>query len=386
MQPIPFQDLRREAPLHAAELKAVFARVLETGRYVLGPEVEALEAEWASAVGTRHAVGVSSGSDALLATLMAFNVGPGDEVICPAYTFLATASAIARLGATPVFADSDRDTLNLDPKSVQQRLTSKTKAILVVHLFGRCAEMDAILALANTRGLAVIEDAAQAMGASFGGKQAGNLGNAACFSTYPTKNLGGFGDGGMITTNDETLMLRLKRLRVHGANPKYFHPELGGNFRLDEIQAALLRVKLPYLGRTILARRKIAAVYDALLSKHPQEPPLTRSNSDEQLRIRLPPAYSGHAYHQYVVQIPGGKRDSARALLTHHGIGTEIYYPRPLHLQACFATLGYGEGDFPIAERAARETLALPIFPGLREEEIERVASQLILALQQLSV
>ena len=373
MQPIPFQDLRREAALHTSELKAAFARVLESGRYVLGPEVEALEAEWADAVGTRHAVGVSSGSDALLATLMALDVGPGDEVICPTYTFLATASAIARLGATPVFADSERDTLNLDPKSVQQRLTSKTKAILVVHLFGRCAEMNAILALANARGLAVIEDAAQAMGASFGEKKAGNLGHAACFSTYPTKNLGGFGDGGVITTNDANLALRLKRLRVHGANPKYFHPELGGNFRLDELQAALLRVKLPHLERTIAARRKIAALYDTLLSKHQQE-------------LVLTPPNSGHAYHQYVVQIPGGKRDQVRALLTHNDIGTEIYYPKPLHLQACFATLGFTEGDFPVAEAASRETLALPIFPGLREEEIESVASHLIFALQQHSV
>ena len=355
---VPFVDTRRaHEPLRAALLEA-FQRVMDSGHYILGPDVGRLEAEVAADVGVAHAVGVSSGTDALLAALMALDIGPGDEVIVPPMTFFATAGAVARLGATPVFVDVDPGTLLLDPAAALARRTPRTRAVIPVHLFGQCCD----LAPYAAAGLAAIEDAAQSQGATDGrGARAGAQGRMGCFSFFPTKTLGGFGDGGMVTTDDAQLARALRQIRAHGASPKFHHPRIGGNFRLDTLQAALLRIKLPHLDAWAEARRTIAARYRARL--------------DGVVRF-VDEAPGRHVYHQLVIRTPN--REALQAALGAEGIGTAVYYPEPLHTQPCFSSLGYREGDCPAAEAACREVLALPCFPGLAEDEQDAVIEAIL--------
>jgi dTDP-4-amino-4,6-dideoxygalactose transaminase len=360
---IPLVDL---LPMHAplfAEMVAAFERVLTSQKFIEGPDVQELESEVATYCGTGFAVGVSSGTDALLAALMAVGVGPGDEVITTPYTFFATAGSIARLGARPVFVDVEPGALNIDASLVAQRITSRTKAILPVHLFGQCADMDAICDVAGQSGVAVIEDAAQAIGAEYRGKRAGSIGSLGCFSFFPSKNLGGLGDGGMVTTNDGELAKKVRMLGRHGSQNKYEHEMLGGNFRLDTIQAAILRLKLRMLDEWVVERQSVASRYDALLAK-------------ANLPIKALDKTSGanrHVYNQYVILSP--RRDEIVASLRFNRIGSAVYYPKPLHLQECFRYLGHSEGDFPIAEQASRESVALPMFPGIADEQIRTVVS-----------
>ncbi|WP_438024451.1 DegT/DnrJ/EryC1/StrS family aminotransferase [Sorangium sp. So ce233] len=358
--PVPFFDRARGDLAMQDELAAVFQSVIRSGQYILGPEVEAFESACAAYLGVRHAIGVSSGTDALLVALMALGIGAGDEVVCPAYTFFATAGAVHRTGARPVFADVLPGSFNVDPASVARVLTERTRAVIAVHLFGDCAPMDELLAVARGRGLPVIEDAAQA----FGAERAGALGLMGCFSFFPTKNLGGFGDGGLVTTDRDDLAARVRSLRAQGAPRKHHHALVGGNFRLDALQAALLRRKLPRLGALLERRRGHAARYAALLG-------------GAGLPVALPGAGSaGHTFNQYVIRLEdGSRRDPLRSFLAERGIGAEVYYPAPLHLQPCFAPIGPPAGSLPVAEAAARETLALPIFPELTDEEIDRVAA-----------
>jgi dTDP-4-amino-4,6-dideoxygalactose transaminase len=364
---IPSIDLGpQHAQLHD-ELQAAFERVLRSQEFILGAEVSAFEREVADYLGVAHALGVSSGTDALLLALMALEIGPGDEVIVPPFSFFATAGCVARVGARPVFADIDPRTFNLDPAAVESQLSAATKAIIPVHLYGQTCDLEALRALADRSGLALIEDAAQALGAGSSQLRAGSAGAFGCFSFFPTKNLGALGDAGLLTTNDAALAKRARLLRAHGAEPKYHHALIGGNFRLDALQAAFLRVKLPHLPRWVGARQDNASHYDRLfnaagLAPERLTPPLRR--------------YASHVYHQYVIRTP--HRDALRAHLREQHIGSEVYYPLPLHLQACFAYLGHAPGSFPQAERAAAEVLALPIYPELKREQIERVAACVI--------
>lgn len=356
---VPLLDLRAQYASIRDEIRAAIDRVCDSQQFILGPEVEAFEREAAAFLGVRHAVGVSSGTDALLVALWALGVGPGDEVIVPAYTFFATAGAPARLGARPVFADVEPESLNLDAAEVRARLTPRTKAIVPVHLFGRPADLEPLEGL----GVPVVEDAAQAIGARDAkGRAAGTAGRAGCFSFFPSKNLGGFGDGGMVVTDDAALAERLRILRVHGMNPKYHHREVGGNFRLDALQAAVLRVKLRHLPRWTAARRERAERYRRLFREAGLEG-----------RVRLPADAPGHVYHQFVIR--AAERDRLRVHLERAGIGTEIYYPVPLPHQRCFAGLGHRPGEFPVSEAAARESLALPIYPELTEDQQRAVAA-----------
>ena len=360
---VPLLDLKRRSAELDARLHAAFRRVLDSGHYILGPEVEAFEREIAEHVGARHAVAVSSGTDALLVALMALGVGPGDEAICPTYTFFASAGTIWRTGARPVFVDSEPDTLNLDPAACMRALGPKTKAIMPVHLFGQCADLEPILEAARTAGVVVIEDAAQAIGAEYRGRRAGTLGTFGCFSFFPSKNLGGFGDSGLVTTDDAELAQRVRALRAHGGQPKYHHKIVGGNFRMDALHAALLRVLLGELDRMTAERQANAACYSERLGGLPS--------------LSLPRVlYGRHIFNQYVVQVPGsGRRDALRRHLDAQGVGTEIYYPVPMHLQECFAPLGHRRGEFPVAEAAAAESLALPVFAGLLPDELDHVAA-----------
>jgi dTDP-4-amino-4,6-dideoxygalactose transaminase len=361
---VPLLDLRAQYAAIRSEVQEAIDRVCESQHFILGPEVAALEEDIAAFCGTRFAVGVSSGTDALLASLMALGVGLGDEVITTPYSFFATAGVIARLGAHPVFVDIDPPTFNLDTKAVPAQVTSRTKAILPVHLFGRCVDLDPILGVAKEWGIAVVEDAAQAIGAWDGqGRRAGTIGTVGCFSFFPSKNLGAFGDGGMVVTNDGELAETLRVLRVHGGKPKYYHPLVGGNFRLDALQAAVLRVKLKYLAAWTEARRTNAERYLTLF----KEAGLLGY-------LRLPEGAPGHVYNQFVVRLPD--RDRLRVFLSQRGVGTEIYYPLPLHCQECFKSLGYRRGDFPQAEAAAQESLALPLYPQLTEAQQRYVVSQ----------
>ena len=354
---VPLLDLKSQYAQIRDEVREVIDRICESQHFILGPEVAALEDEIATFSGTRFGVGVSSGTDALLIALMAAEVGPGDEVITTPYTFFATAGAIARLGARPVFVDIDPVTFNMDPELAVKAITERTKVILPVHLYGQCAEMTPLLGAVSGKGIVIIEDAAQAIGAHDSiGRKAGSIGNMGCLSFFPSKNLGAFGDGGMVVTNDEHLDEVLRVLRVHGSKPKYYHKRIGGNFRLDALQAAILRVKLKYLPEWSNARRNNAERYRNLF----QEAGLAD-------RIGVPKDALGHIYNQFVIRYT--QRDRLREFLTEKGIGTEIYYPLPLHLQECFGYLGYHEGDFPHAEAAAKESLALPIYPELTEEQ-----------------
>jgi dTDP-4-amino-4,6-dideoxygalactose transaminase len=359
---VPLLDLKRQNhPLHA-ELMAACERVLRSGHFIQGPDVAALEADCARFLGARHAVAVSSGTDAILVALMALGVGPGDEVICPSFTFFATAGCIARTGATPVFADVQPGSFNLDPTDTARRITPRTKAIMPVHLFGQAADMDALLALARSHRLAVIEDAAQALGARRHGHAAGTLGDCGTFSFFPSKNLGGFGDGGLVATNRDDLAERIRLLRTHGAKPKYYHLEIGGNFRLDALQCALLRAKLPHLPAYCAARRRNAAFYTTRLAGTPG------------VILPVAEAANEHIWNQYTLRVAGaGRREALRQHLADRGIGHEIYYPLPLHRQACFAHLP--PVTLPVAEQLAADVLSIPIFPELTEAEKEEVAA-----------
>jgi dTDP-4-amino-4,6-dideoxygalactose transaminase len=365
MMTVPFLDLKAQYAALRPHIRAAIDRVCEAQHFILGPEVAALEEEVATFCGARFAIGVSSGTDALLAALMAVGAGPGDEVITTPYSFFATVGVIVRVGARPVFVDIDPRTFNLDTGAVRAQVTSRTKAIIPVHLFGRCAAMDPLLAVAEEYGLYVIEDAAQAIGArDEQGRQAGTIGHMGCFSFFPSKNLGAFGDGGMVVTSDAELAERLRVLRVHGGKPKYYHRVVGGNFRLDALQAAVLRVKLPYLTGWTEARRQNAKRYCSLFAERGL------------LKWLVPPTDTpGHIYNQFVVRFP--ERDRLQAFLKERGVETEVYYPLPLHLQECFRELGYRPGDFPHAEAAARESLALPIYPELTAAQQHYVVSQI---------
>lgn len=351
---VPLLDLEAQYRPLRDELLAAVTRVCDSQRYIMGPDVEALERELAARLEVEHAVAVSSGTDALLAVLMALGIGPGDEVITSTYSFFATAGSIVRVGATPVLVDIDPVTYNLDPAAVTAAITPRTRAIMPVHLYGLCAAMEEVGAAAARAGVPVIEDACQAIGSTVRGRQAGSMGAAGCFSFFPSKNLGAFGDAGLVTTGDAALAREVRLLRNHGADPKYIHTRIGGNFRMDTLQAAVLRVKLPHLPRWTAMRRDNAARYTALFTEAGLTPRVT---------VPLTPDGFGHIFNQYVVRVPD--RDGVRARLAERGIGTEIYYPVPFHLQACFASLGHRRGDFPRAEAAADATLALPIYGEL---------------------
>jgi dTDP-4-amino-4,6-dideoxygalactose transaminase len=354
---VPLLDLQAQYASLAAEVRPAIERVLESQRFVLGDEVRRLENSLAEYCRTKFAVGCASGSDALLLALLALDLGAGDEVITTPFSFFATASCIARLGARPVFVDIDRLTYNLDVSHVADAVTSRTKAIMPVHLYGQCAEMDPLLELSDRRGIPIIEDAAQAIGATDNARRAGSLGALGCFSFYPTKNLGGAGDGGLITTNDEQLAQRLRRLRAHGGITEYEHEEVGINSRLDELQAAVLNVKLPHLDEWSDERARIAEFYSESLP-----------DADFELTTPFVRPECRHIFHQYVIRVPH-HRDALISYLRERGVGTKVYYPIPLHRQECFSYLGYQAGAFPEAERAAAETLALPAYPELSEAQ-----------------
>jgi dTDP-4-amino-4,6-dideoxygalactose transaminase len=360
--PVPLLDLQGQYRPLRDDILAAVTRVCDSQRFIGGPEVENFEKEIAGYLGVPHAIGLSSGTDALLIALMALGIGPGDEVITPTFSFFATAGCVTRVGATPRLVDVDPATFNIDPASLEAAITPRTKVIIPVHLYGQCADMDAVMALADKHGLVVLEDAAQAIGSTYKGRPAGSIGKAGCFSFFPSKNLGAFGDAGMLTTTDEALAHEVRLLRNHGAEPKYFHKRIGGNFRLDALQAAILRIKLPHLEGWTKGRQANADRYDALF----RERGLLG-------RVTLPARAHGrnHIFNQYVIRVAG--RDALRARLDAKGIGTEVYYPVPFHLQECFAPLGYRRGDFPAAEAAADETLAIPIYGELTEAQQREV-------------
>ena len=363
---VPLLDLKLQyAPLKE-EILAAIAEVAESQALVLGPKTEAFERAVAEYCGAPHAIGVSSGTDAELVLLMALGIGPGDVVLTTPYTFFATAGCVVRLGARPVFVDIDPATYNIDPAKLAEVLnqTANVKAIVPVHLYGQCADMAAIMELGKTHGVPVLEDAAQALGARHPLGAAGAIGEAGWFSFYPTKNLGAFGDAGMVVCKDDALAAKIRALRNHGMEPRYFHQWIGGNFRIDAIQSAILGVKLPHLDAWSAGRRARAAFYRGEFA---------RLGLLE--KITLPAEVGHHIYNQFIVRTPD--RDALRAHLTQAGIGTEIYYPLPLHLQECFRDLGCQEGDFPESERAARETLALPIFPELTDDQQRGVVAEI---------
>lgn len=365
---VPLLDLRvQQEPLREQMDRAV-ARVFDSTAFILGGEVAALEKEIAAYSNCEFGIGCASGTDALLLALMAFDVQTGDEVITTPYSFFATASSITRLGATPVFVDIDPDTFNLDVSQVEAKITSRTKAIMPVHLFGQCARMDELIAIAEKHNVPIIEDAAQAIGAEDAGRRAGAMSAAGCFSFYPSKNLGGAGDGGMLTTNDAALARKLSVLRVHGSETKYYHKFVGLNSRLDNLQAAILRVKLPHLDDWSQQRQQNAEIYKKLFIE---------ANLTEQIGLPFERKNVRHIYNQFTIRINGGKRDDLKQFLTENEIGTDIYYPVPLHLQECFEYLGYKTGDLPESERAANETLALPIYPELTIEQQEYVVAKI---------
>ena len=355
---VPMLDLQAQYRPIRDQILEVVTRVCDSQRFIMGPEIEGLERELATFLGVGHAVGVSSGTDALLLAMMALGITAGDEVITSTYSFFATAGCVARLGATPVFVDIDPVTYNIDPAAIAAAITPRTKAIIPVHLYGQSADLDPIVEIAYRAGVPVIEDAAQAIGARYKGRVVGGDGRLGCFSFFPSKNLGAFGDGGLVTTNDDELVAVLRRMRVHGADRQYYHQVIGGNFRIDALQAAVLRVKLPHLPGWTDGRRRNAARYDALFAEAGLGDRVT-------LPVAMPDRY--HIFNQYVVRLQ--QRDAVKAHLESRGVGCAIYYPVPFHEQECFAYLGYRAGQFPHAERAARETLALPIYGELTEAQ-----------------
>jgi len=361
---VPLLDLKPQYRALKPELDAAILRVSESQYFILGPEVKALEAACAAYSGCKFGIGLSSGTDALLIALMALDIGAGDEVITSPYTFFATAGTIARTGAKPVFVDIEPGDFNISPAAIERAITPRTRAIIPVHLYGQMADMDRIMEIARHHDLYVIEDAAQAIGsADAAGRRACSIGHIGCLSFFPTKNLGAFGDAGACVTNDEKLAAKMMKLRVHGMEPKYYHELIGGNFRLDEIQAAVLNVKLPHLDSWSAARQRNAAFYDAAFARAGLAPKMTTPPA--------PPRGSRHIYNQYCIRAE--RRDDLRAHLGTQGVGAEIYYPLPLHMQQCFAYLGHKPEDFPESLRASRETLALPIYPELTEAQLQYV-------------
>ncbi len=356
---VPMVDLRAQYASIHEEIRVALDAVLDSQHFILGPEVQALEGEIARYCGRRFAVGVASGTDALILALRACGIRQGDEVIVPSFSFIATASAVSLLGATPVFVDIQPDTFNIDPAKLADRVSPRTRAIIPVHIYGQSADMDPILELARQYTLKVIEDSAQAIGATYKGKKTASLGDVGCFSFYPSKNLGGYGDGGMIVTDSEEMWQRLRALRNHGGKKKYYSEEQGWNSRLDEIQAAILRVKLRHLDKWNVARRTHAARYDALLKRV--------------AGVATPPVapWGEHVFHQYTVRVR--QRDRVQKFLADRGIASTVYYPTPIHLQSVYASLHYKPGDLPVCERAATEVLSLPMYPELKVSHIERV-------------
>jgi dTDP-4-amino-4,6-dideoxygalactose transaminase len=363
---VPLCDLQAQYRPLEPQIVAAISRVLASGQVILGPEVAALEDEVAAYCGSAHGIGCASGTDALLLALHALGIGPGDEVILPPFTFFASAGAVCRAGARPVFVDIDPLTYNLDPFQVESKITERTRAIMAVHLYGQCADMEPLWQIAARHGLPIVEDAAQAIGAEHGGKRAGSLGAIGCFSFYPSKNLGAYGDAGLCVTDDAELAARMKCLRVHGMEPKYYHKHLGWNARLDAVQAAILRVKLPHLEEWTEQRRTAAARYDALIEEHHLSSFLARPVRAKDRR---------HVFNQYVVRVGDGLRDTLVKHLKADNIASDIYYPVPLHRQECLAYLGHADGDFPASEEASRSVLALPMFPEITAEQQRRVVS-----------
>jgi len=364
---VPLLDLSEQNQALRPEIEAALGRVLDTNAFILGGEVAELEKELAEYCGTKYAIGCASGSDALLLAMMALEVGQGDEVITTPYSFFATVSAITRLGASPVFVDIDPQTYNLDVSLVESKITERTKAIQPVHLYGQCADMTALREISAKHHIPLVEDAAQAIGAEENGTRAGAMGEIGCFSFYPSKNLGGMGDGGFMTTNEDAFAEKLLALRVHGSKERYYHKWIGLNSRLDGFQGAVLRVKLPYLDEWSDKRKKNAKLYRTLF---------TDAGLTEQIGLPVERENCRHIYNQYVIRVRN-KRDKLRTFLMNNDIGTDIYYPVPLHLQECFEYLGYKQGQFPESERVARETLALPIYPELRPEQQEYVVEMI---------
>ena len=358
---------RQNVPLRE-QFRQVMDDVCDSGRFVLGPDVTALENELSTILDVPHVIGCASGSDSLLLALMALHIEPGDEVILPSYTFFATASAVTRLGGVPIFADIDPSTFLIDTDDVARRITSRTRAIIPVHLFGQTVDMDTLLPIANGAGLPIIEDAAQSILSTWHGRCSGGLGDMGCFSFYPTKNLGGFGDGGFLTTTRDDLAESLRKLRVHGMEPRYYHDVVGINSRLDSLQAAVLRIKLPHLDEWTTKRAHNAIRYTEMFNHCELEDIITTPKIDTRGR---------HVWNQYVVRVAGGKRDALRDHLMATGVGTEIYYPVPLHLQKCFAKFGWKLGDLPVTEQATEDTLALPIFAELEPAEQATVVGRI---------
>jgi len=363
---VPLLDIPASYEKILQDVKKNIDQVIQSGQFVLGPIVEELEQKIANYCDTKYAVGVSSGTDALLISLMAAGIREGDEVITTPFTFFATAGSISRLGAHPVFVDIKQDTFNIDPSQIEKSITGKTRAIIPVHLYGQSADMNPILDIAQRNNLVVIEDAAQAIGSRYEGRRSGSMGDYGCFSFFPTKNLGGFGDGGMVSMSSENVYNQVKSLRVHGSNLKYYHQVIGGNFRLDALQAGVVLAKLAYLDQWTEKRRENAQTYNQLFKE--------KGIADQ---LILPQEVTPrHVYNQYVIRVKNN-RDKLRAFLTENKISTEIYYPLPLHLQDCFAFLGYKKGVFPKSEKAANESIALPIFPELTLEQLNFVTEKI---------
>ena len=370
---VPFFDLSAQFKSIEDEIKSALDEVFQSQQFIMGSQVQALEKTIAQYCKTRYAIGVASGSDALLLSLMALGIGAGDEILLPPFTFFATAGSVSRLGAIPVFVDIDPETYNIDPLKIEEKITSRTKAMIPVHLFGQCADMDPLLKIAKEKKLYIIEDAAQALGAEYKpvaeseGRQAGQMGDLGCFSFYPTKNLGAFGDAGMVMTQNPGLAEKVRLLRVHGSQPKYFHKTIGINSRLDTIQAAILLVKFKFLEKWTTERQKKAKRYQLLFQD--------LLSSVKGLKLPTIQYQNRHIFHQYVIRVP--QRDRLRQFLTEEGIGTDIYYPVPLHLQECYSFLKYRKGDLPNSEKASEEVLALPIYPELTEDQqtlvVERI-------------
>lgn len=373
---VPLLDLKPQYQSLKKELDEAVIKVAESQYFILGPEVSAMEKEFCDYLGCKYAIGVSSGTDALLLALMSIDIKPGDEVIVPTYSFFATAGVVSRLNATPVFVENDPVTFNMDPKDFEKKITKKTKAVIPVHLYGQSADMDEIVKIAKSKNIMVIEDAAQAIGTQYkDGRFVGTIGDIGCFSFFPSKNLGCYGDGGLVTTNDDNLAKILTIKRVHGAEPKYYHKVIGGNFRIDALQAAVLRVKLPHLDKWSEKRRQNANRYNQLFIEAELAEEPGKTSFDKKNKVLLPAAVyerfrvkNYHIYNQYIVRVE--QRDEMREFLSKNEIGTEIYYPVPFHLQECFNDLGYKKGDFPNSEFSADKSIALPIYPELSDEQL----------------
>jgi len=381
---VPLLDLAPQYQELKTELDNAVIKVSESQHFILGPEVEKMEEEFCEFLGCKYALGVSSGTDALLLALMAIDLRPGEEVIVPTFSFFATAGVVSRLNAVPILVDNDPVTLNIDPNEIEKKITPNTRAIIPVHLYGQCADMDPIMEIANNHNLTVIEDGAQAISAEYkDGKRVGTIGDIGCYSFFPSKNLGCYGDGGLVVTNNDKLAHMLRIKRVHGGEPKYYHKVIGGNFRLDALQAAVIRVKLPYLNGWSECRRTNAERYNQLFINAGLSEEIGRIEFNENNTVLLPKAVykhieglrNYHIYNQYIIRVED--RDDLKRAIADNGVSTEIYYPVPFHLQDCFSDLGFHEGDFPQAENAGKHTLALPIYPELRDEQLLYVVDKI---------